>query len=560
MGGIDALDDWIRHGTTRRDADVVVIGAGPVGLAVARACAGSGRRVLLVESGGTSPDPATDDLATGQRANAFSMLPIPSQQARCVGGNSQFWHLNRPDGSIGVRLVEMDDVDFERRDVTGGVGWPFGKEHLRPWYRAAAEAFGIADFASLRIPDGVGTPTVTTGVAQVPLADTVYRTWVEDLRRRPDVDVLTGATALRLVVGEHPRRVSGVEVCTLDGARALVGAADVVVAGGGYDNARFLLAQDPLDGTPLGSDQVTGRYLQDHPLDFGDHLLTRPADRARPPFSPAYDMHLADGAPRPDGSCPPVARIAYLTVRSDHAAAAGLPGMSTWLYPRRWAMPIDKGPAALRYLTGRGLAPGYPGLGLDRPVDRARAALTLAANLPSLAHWASGERLFANARRGPSLDHPGWPTGGSRRALRAWELVRIVEQPARAHNRVRLSADRDRLGRPRILVDWRWDADDHAAALRTKAVLDDAVRPHGRRIVDERLTLARPGAGHIIGSTRMHPDPALGVVDADCRVHGLPNLWVAGSSVFPTGGWANPTFTAVALALRLGHTLGHRCR
>ena len=53
----------------------------------------------------------------------------------------------------------------------------------------------------------------------------------------------------------------------------------------------------------------------------------------------------------------------------------------------------------------------------------------------------------------------------------------------------------------------------------------------------------------------MHRDPALGVVDEDCRVHGVANLYVAGSSVFPTAGAANPTLTITALALRLADHL-----
>ena len=59
------------------------------------------------------------------------------------------------------------------------------------------------------------------------------------------------------------------------------------------------------------------------------------------------------------------------------------------------------------------------------------------------------------------------------------------------------------------------------------------------------------GGNHHLGTTRMASDPKAGVVDADCRVHGVANLYIAGSSVFPTGGCANPTLTIVALALRL---------
>jgi choline dehydrogenase-like flavoprotein len=63
------------------------------------------------------------------------------------------------------------------------------------------------------------------------------------------------------------------------------------------------------------------------------------------------------------------------------------------------------------------------------------------------------------------------------------------------------------------------------------------------------------GGKHHIGTTRMHADPRFGVVDPDCRVHGCANLHVAGSSVFPTSGYANPTLTIVALAVRLSEHL-----
>jgi choline dehydrogenase-like flavoprotein len=62
--------------------------------------------------------------------------------------------------------------------------------------------------------------------------------------------------------------------------------------------------------------------------------------------------------------------------------------------------------------------------------------------------------------------------------------------------------------------------------------------------------------GHTMGTTRMGNDPASSVVDENCRVHGFGNLFLAGSSVFTTGGYANPTLTIVALAMRLGDHLG----
>ena len=75
------------------------------------------------------------------------------------------------------------------------------------------------------------------------------------------------------------------------------------------------------------------------------------------------------------------------------------------------------------------------------------------------------------------------------------------------------------------------------------------------RINNERLYRQPTGGGHIVGTTRMGTSQSNSVVDRDCRVHGYDNLFVAGSSVFPTGGYVNPTLTIVTLALRLADTL-----
>jgi choline dehydrogenase-like flavoprotein len=118
---------------------------------------------------------------------------------------------------------------------------------------------------------------------------------------------------------------------------------------------------------------------------------------------------------------------------------------------------------------------------------------------------------------------------------------------------------------PRVRVDWRMNPDDRRGLDRLRAALQAAVRD--RRLgtlvddpADDETGWPRSMAGgkHHIGTTRMHTDPKQGVVDPDCRVHGLANLYVAGSSVFPTSGYANPTLTIVALALRLADHLKTR--
>ena len=138
----------------------------------------------------------------------------------------------------------------------------------------------------------------------------------------------------------------------------------------------------------------------------------------------------------------------------------------------------------------------------------------------------------------------------------------IQEQVPNRGSRVLLADARDRLGTRRVVLDWRVSDDDRAAAARSHAILDGALRAAGLgRVLASRLDggaewpAGLRGARHHMGTTRMHADPTRGVVDADCRVHGVANLYVAGSSVFPTSGTANPTLTIVALALRLADHL-----
>jgi choline dehydrogenase-like flavoprotein len=131
------------------------------------------------------------------------------------------------------------------------------------------------------------------------------------------------------------------------------------------------------------------------------------------------------------------------------------------------------------------------------------------------------------------------------------------QQPSPA-SRVTLTEERDELGLPRLLVDWRYTAYDittvrEAVRLFAKDIARSGIGTFDYDPATIELEMARYGAygGHHLGTARMGSNPRTSVVDADCRVHGLQNLYVAGSAVFPTSSQANPTLTVVALAVRL---------
>jgi choline dehydrogenase-like flavoprotein len=132
------------------------------------------------------------------------------------------------------------------------------------------------------------------------------------------------------------------------------------------------------------------------------------------------------------------------------------------------------------------------------------------------------------------------------------------EQLPNPTSRVSLGSKRDALGLQEVVLDWRLTAEDKRHVNATHRLLGSEIGRAAfgrlRYMLDEDDTTWPEdlrGAEHHMGTTRMHRDSAKGVVDENCRVHGLANLYVAGSSVFPTGGVANPTLTIVTLALRL---------
>jgi choline dehydrogenase-like flavoprotein len=122
----------------------------------------------------------------------------------------------------------------------------------------------------------------------------------------------------------------------------------------------------------------------------------------------------------------------------------------------------------------------------------------------------------------------------------------------------------DRFGARRVRLEWRvtqQDLDSLSAAQRlfARSLAATGVEMRPREGDDGWSAHIAPGAHHM-GTTRMHRDPRGGVVDEHCRVHGTRNLYVAGSSVFPTGGWVPPTLTILALTLRLADHLAARLR
>ena len=172
-----------------------------------------------------------------------------------------------------------------------------------------------------------------------------------------------------------------------------------------------------------------------------------------------------------------------------------------------------------------------------------------------LSHWVT-RRTMADRK---------FPSVILRNRTNRFSLEMHGEQSPLASSRVTLSEQVDVLGMPKLRVDWRYSPSDIDSLRGTLDLISQEIELAGvgrfeyqQETLEEDLTRFGAYGGHHIGTTRMGHDERTSVVNPDCQVHSVNNLYIAGSAVFPTSSQANPTLTLIALALRLGDTLARR--
>ena len=490
-------------GTPALDAEVCIVGAGPAGLVLARELAARMRRVVLLESGGRNPDPAAQALCEGTSTGDTWDGPALTRH-RQAGGTTRLWN-TWFDDEAGAKYVPLDALDFEARAWWPLSGWPFDRTHLEPYYARAQALCGLEpspwEGEAWQGPDrpclALSPGSLTTGVYRFGPSRLFTGTYLEEVRQARLVLLCLNATAVGLERDPDARAVTHVVVAAgARGSRFRVRTRLVVLAAGGIENARLLLLADVGDASGL-----LGRCFMEHPRDLSCRLV--PTDARLIDRCGLYDLHR-----RPAGVV-----LGRLGFTDEARRRLQLPAMSITLQPR---------PRELR--------------------------------------WPAAEALRTRAWGPRAHRRTGWWCGpGTGRRYAAVDLLINLEQVPDPDNRITLGEGRDRFGLPQAAIHWRWRARDQDNLARIHATV--AAELHGAglgRVEIGAVAAPDPNAHHHMGTTRMHLDPLRGVVDEHGRVHGLANLFVAGSSVFPTGGFANPTLTIVALALRLADRLDKR--
>jgi choline dehydrogenase-like flavoprotein len=533
-------------------ADLCIVGAGPAGLALAGRLAPTGLRVVLLESGDVQPSTDADALATLDSTSAH----FPSPEASChrqFGGMAASWTSDLLDGGRGARYVPLDPIDFESRHWVPHSGWPFGSAELVPYYVRARAVCGLApfDFTApvragdgldpIRDPDGV----LETGLDELGAATVFTRDALRDLGQSSSVTVITNASVASVRSAQGADRPSyDLTVNCRGGHRFTVAATAVAMAAGAIENARLLLNSTADEPAGLGNahDNV-GRYFMDHPrVTFGYGRLD-PALQSR--SVGRYEPHLQDGQEFLGKF-----RLADHVLRRE-----GLLNGNARVFPHHLSVDEMRAVRAARRL--RTSIRDRHRLG-EVPRDVAVAGRYLPSTARTL--------LAARRRADETLPRDiGW---GARTGARSFTVHYQPEQAPDRGNRVVLGERTDAFGVRVPTLHWRWSHLDMSSIARARALYAAALEAAGVGVLEPpngadelpegELGGAPTTAHHHMGTTRMHRDARHGVVDGDGRVHGTAAVYVTGASTFPTSGYANPTLTIVALALRLGDHLAMR--
>ena len=532
---IDARE--VRDGSAL-DADVCIVGAGPAGLTIARALAPRGLRILVLESGGHRPDSAVQALCAGTTTDPSYADPILTRR-RQAGGTTQDWN-TAVGPEIGAKYLPLDPIDFEARAWVAGSGWPIDRSTLDPYYVRAHEvcdlgpvSYRLEDWTDLqRPPLPLAGGRLVTAIYRYGLARTFTDLRLNEACRAQNVLVCLHGTVVELATGLDGRTVTHARVRCLHGPRFLARARLFVLAAGGIENARLLLLSTGACARGLGNEHdLVGRYFMDHPRDYSCALV--PADRRLFDRAGFYDVHAVPG-----GFVMGRLAISAACLRQEE-----LLNVSATLRPRPPGH-RSAGMEALRALRSTSLR---------RPFLVLRRTGRLTRGLGDVLDY--GYRRYVLGHQAVDVEWSG--LADKARRFGTFELLLHLEQAPDPDNRVTLGPERDAMGQPRAHLVWRWRECDQRSLDRVRQILgEDLERAGIGRIVQIAGAALDPNAHHHLGTTRMHRDPRQGVVDEHCRVHATGNLFVAGSSLFPTGGCANPTLTVVALALRLADHLG----
>ncbi|TAH13116.1 MAG: GMC family oxidoreductase [Curvibacter sp.] len=515
-------------------ADVCIIGSGPAGLSIAGEYANTGKSVWVIESGGRGIDAPTQKLYQYENVGAQRCLNQDLIRIRAYGGTSALWS---------GRVAPFREIDFAKRDWVDYSGWPITREDLNPYLKRAGEILGLgpnqyddslwSQFKMEKPRPCFNEENLRSEFWQFSRSKQIKKQptrFAEDFNPQPsaNLNILLYANVTHINTDDEGRQIESVSVTTLEGVQAMIKSTLVVVCCGGVENARLLLASNKQHSRGLGNhNDMVGRFFMDHPYcELGE-------------FSVAHSRELVD-------------RFSHFWLDDDSGRHVYLHGLtlgkeiqekeqllncavylvqdadidSSWLTAKRLVMALK----ARKFNMDVAKDAGRLLLGLDKILD------------------GFFRRYFKN--RPPILKSNRIALGCN------------VEQLPDHNSRITLSDKLDAIGMPLARIDWKISERERDTVNRMIEIINlelpaiglPAMKPV-KWLDNEKWRDNFFDVAHHMGSTRMSSDPRQGVVDENCKVYDVKGLYIAGGSVFPTAGTANPTLMIVSMALRLADHL-----
>lgn len=515
------------------ETDVCIIGAGPAGISLALTLVKKNPKltVSIVESGGEKLEAASLQLADGDVVGR-GYFPLMATRRRELGGTTGHW---------AGWCAPFNELDFAAREWIDKSGWPITYSEISKYYPKAYEFFDLSG----DMHEKMSLAEQLEPYTGLNASDLVTRYWQfsnppmrvgqhyrDELAGSKSISVYLHANVTSILLTENLDSISELQLSLLSSDKKYVAKAkQYVLAAGGIENARILLNSNDQIPDGIGNEkELVGRYFHEHvEADLGTlHVENMRA------FT-KFKRHRFGDDPQVGGAfCP-----------SDELQREKRIGnCAIWFRALdRVKTPQDGWGALLsakQYLRRLQIPPQ----GIDK----------LKKTIADLDYMLGVGWLNSQGRSiSPVIDSEG-----------AINLISLGEQTPNRNSRVRLTEKKDVFGKRMVAVDWQLVRQDYDTIRETTLALATDVAKSGAGRLQLKNWLAdnagelpedTRGGHHHMGATRMADTAADGVVDANSKVYGMQNMYVAGSSVFPTGGYANPTLTIVAMAIRLGDYL-----
>jgi choline dehydrogenase-like flavoprotein len=504
-------------------ADVCIVGAGAAGITFAKEFLGSHFKVLVLESGGLDQEVAS------QKLNESEVVGLPhvgveKGRFRAFGGSTIAW---------GGQTLRLRALDFTKRSWVPNSGWPITLQDIEPYYDRAERVLQLGpnlSYEDLCARAGINPLVFDSAKLNVecsrwspwPNFGTTYR---KELREAQNISVVLHANVTQITTNQTARTVEGLEIRCLAGKRGTAKARFYIMCCGGIETARLLLASDRTEQHGVGNKyDLVGRYFQDHVHIWYDDIVAK----NRKQLQNSYESFFIRGRKY----APLIALGERLQAEKQLLRMHGT--VIFWMEP-------DSSVASLKTLFRAARGRTLP------PFNEIRHLLGNALADP-------GE-LLGIMYRYCIQKRAGTPKRG-----RVY-LAALSEMAPDPNSRVTLSEARDQLGMRRCRIDWRpGELERRTASEYIRTIASEFSRLgvgsydlKQAAVLDDEMSWVQMATdnSHHMGTTRMHESDKFGVVDSNCRVHGIDNLYIGSSAVFPSSGSAYPTLTILALCIRV---------